>query len=286
MILLDSWKDTVNVFNKDSVSYFFSKFILNYFGSVKNFTKYFGWLFFLDTIVFLVASVHCKAFIDLYSGAVQNYSFCSIFFKMGLSFFWYLINGVYFLCVRIGNKNINWHSFKIYLKRYIQITVLLILFVYLSHYFLILMGITAFPKLHWILKLIIKFLEIVTVFYWLDSEYKLKDIFLSIEKSINFLLYNLPFFILLICIGLSFNYLIKFIFLFFAPNMQQSVTLGTLAQIKHLLLTFNKFDLVFYLKILAVKYLKFFANYIVLTIIYSYYFFRKNKNYTESVWDN
>ncbi|MBU4269902.1 hypothetical protein L6269_00270 [Candidatus Dependentiae bacterium] len=283
MHLFECWKNSLSVFNKENIFYFFNKFFLNYLSSTKTFLKYFSCVVILDFLIFIIAGKYCNDFVLSFSLPLKNVSYCAAFFYIVLFSFWYLLNSLYFISVLLKNKKFNWHIFNIYFKKYFQIVFVTTALVQIILFMLSVFGVTSFPNIHWFIKLIIRFLEIVTLFYWLESNFKKRDIFLSIENATNFWLYNFPFFIITIILGLTLNFAHKYIFDLFFVDFNIDRTLGTWALMKNLLTSFNRFDFYLYLQIFLIKISRFFINYVVLTFIYTFYFFRKNKNYSDSV---
>jgi len=283
MHLFDCWKNSLTVFNKENIYYFFNKFSLTYLLATKFFFKYFSWLFILDLLVFLVFGKYCINFIDAFGKSLKDLSICSIISYFTLLGLWYLLNSVYFICIILGVNKFNWHNFGINFKRYFQIVFVTTIFVQLILFLLSILGVHSYPNIHWFIKLIIRFLEIITLFYWLESNFKKREIFLSMEKSANFWFYNFPFFIITVIVGIILNFSHKFVYDLFFVNFSLDRTLGTWALIKALMIKLSGFDLSLYIQIFLIKTSKFFINYLVLTFIYTFYFFRKNKNYSDSV---
>ncbi|MBD3273193.1 hypothetical protein GF385_02465 [Candidatus Dependentiae bacterium] len=108
---------------------------------------------------------------------------------------------------------------------------------------------------------------------------------MSIEKAINFIMYNFPFFVFVVLLGFFINYSIKYVVLFFNFDLILDPTLGTWEQIKLLLKSSLSHDLLFHLKLLFIKYLKFFANNFILSLIFIFYSMRKNKLYMDSYFE-
>lgn len=285
MILLQGWWESLEIFHLKRRKDFLAKFMLNYFGSTKTFLKYFSFFFIIDSGLFFLSSINYPSMRIFFTDPIQNFSYSSLFFYSLMSLSWFILNAAYLLSIRLGHKRPSWHYFKINFIRYFKLVLFFSVTIVFFFNLMMFLGVYNFPTLHWTFKLIIRIIELLTVFYWLDSSFNLKGVMISIEKAINFLFYNFPVFIFIVILGLFFNFFIKLGFEFFNSSFKVDAILGTWKQVQLLLQSVDKFELFLYLKLLILKYLKFFINYFVLTFIFTFYSMRKNKLYIDSFFE-
>ncbi|MFH1461546.1 MAG: hypothetical protein ABIF12_01200 [bacterium] len=285
MIVLQGWLESLEVFHFKNFKNFLAKFLLNYYCSTKTFLKYFSFFFIIDFGLFFLSSINCTRILSFFNDPVQNFSYCALFFYSLMSLSWFILKATYLLAIRLGHKKPSWHYFKINFIRYFKLVLLFSIVIIFFFNLMLFAGVYNFPTLHWTFKLIIRSIELLTVFYWLDSRFNLKGIVVSIEKAVNFLFYNFPFFIFIVILGLFFNFFIKFGFELFNSTFKVDATLGTWRQIQLLLESVDRFEPFLYLKLLILKYLKFFVNHFILTFIFTFYSMRKNKSYADSFFE-
>ena len=126
----------------------------------------------------------------------------------------FIINTGFILFVK---KHDDQQSNIIYLKesflRYIQLSLFFSVILFASLLILLGLGVTKFPGMNylWFFIIPIKIIELLVVFFWLDSPGTFRDLFTSCERALNFFLYNIPFMILLFGVGLALDIGIKLI---------------------------------------------------------------------------
>lgn len=169
---------------------------------------------------------------------------------------------------------------KEYLIRYIQLSLFFTLFFLVLLSLLSSFGISKIPSFHWSLLLTVRCIELLTLFFWLDSKFYFKDIFTSIEKAFNFFIYNLPFFIVLIVLMWAINTGVFFLFF------------GTLAPEKTALLSNKTQQLASMItketplkNLIGFKYAFFFLEFLWASIIFAVYRKKKRKKYSESLFN-
>ena len=285
MILLQAWWESLQVFHPNNLKNFLNKFLFNYLRATKVFLKYFTWLFFIDAGLFFLSGRFCSGIFSFFRNPIRNLSFCPALIYLLLATSWFVLRAVYLLSIRLGPNLASWHYFKINLIRYFKLNLLFSVIVIFFFNLIIFLGISNFPRIHSILILSVRTVELVTIFYWLDLRLKLSDIFISIEKAINFFVYNLPIFIFIILLALFLTFSVNNIFSLFYSNFNLDATLSTWRQVQTLLESTKEFGAFLYFKILLIKYARFFSGYFILTLIFTFYSMRKNNFYTDSFFE-
>jgi hypothetical protein len=171
--------------------------------------------------------------------------------------------------------------FKYYFFRYLQFSMFIFGLTLLGLCILLSMGITKLPSFPALVTLTVRVLELLTAFYWLDSHFTLKDVFISLEKAINMLVYNLPIFVALLsglwAIELAIGLII------FGSNPDgglSSITLSQRIEITNLAKTGMSTT-----AMVAFKYLRFIFEYLWISIIFCVYRQRRDVKYSTSFFE-
>lgn len=166
--------------------------------------------------------------------------------------------------------------FRFYFFRYLQFSLLVFAFVLFSLILLLGLGIKKMPGVSTAL-LGLRVMELLALFFWLDSSFSKKEMFLSVEKAINMFIYNLPLFI-----SLSFIWWVAekaILFAFLGTQSTESLTTTLISQridmSKDLSIT----------AVLALKYLRFFIEYFWICIIFRAYKERSQTEYSKSIFE-
>ncbi|MCK4650586.1 hypothetical protein KAT08_00240 [Candidatus Babeliales bacterium] len=284
-ILLSFWKKSLEIFYPTNLENFLLLFFKRIFSSTKIFLKYFGWLFLVDAFLFLwLGDIIIKSkHILLDPTKVVNRGV--LLLHLMISVIWFILSVGYLLSIRKPYKHINWLYFRIGFFRYIQLAIIFSLIVLLIFNFLVSFGISIFPTLHWSLNVLIRLIELITIFYWLDSSYRFKEMFYSLEKALNFVLYNLPFFLILLFLWFGFRYLVGFImydlgFLFYLKSLLVEISF-----MKKLLIFLNSYNIFSIIKMLSLKYFLFFMDYFAIGFLFTFYSFKKKEKYFYSFFE-
>lgn len=122
--------------------------------------------------------------------------------SMAASIVVFLLQGAFLVLVRKRRTTSSLQEyFKLYFFRYVQLALFFSMLMIFLVLFVASMGVTKFPTFHWSFIFVFRFLELIILFYWLDSPFSFKDILKSCEKGLNFVLYSFP--LLLIALGLG-----------------------------------------------------------------------------------
>jgi hypothetical protein len=168
----------------------------------------------------------------------------------------------FLLTVRRPYKRIGWLYFRNGFFVYVKLAFVFSLIFLLGINVLASFGITVFPVFHWSINLLIRLVELITIFYWFDSACVFKDIFLSLERALNFVLYNAPFFLFL-C-GVWF-------------------ILKTGASAGFSILNINPHQLKAQYNV--IKYFLFVWEYFCITLVFTFYGIKKQERYNRSFFD-
>ena len=155
------------------------------------------WFFIVDLLIFIFFG---QKIIDMIS-TVQNATYMphahamTLLFSLGSEVIWLIVSAASLLFVMRQNEELTPLAyFKAYFFKFIQLSLFFSLLIFLVLVLLMGFGITKIPKLHWFFTSSFRFVQLSTFFYWFDSSFSFKDILKSCEKSINFVVYNLPLF--------------------------------------------------------------------------------------------
>jgi hypothetical protein len=172
--------------------------------------KIFKWLLVADIAIFFLVG---NKLIGLL-GAGQDLSPTAMMIQFATSIIWFVLGTAMLLFAIKPEDSVSpLDYFKITSIRFIQLSFFaMVLFLILTAS-LFSLGITMIPQIPWILLAVAKTLELLVVFFWLASTFSFKEIFVSIEQAANFLLYNLPFILILILILWGLNFLIELAFI-------------------------------------------------------------------------
>lgn len=203
--VLQAWKESLTTFLPSRIKAGLINVVKNYVSVIKNSIVTMRWFFLAD--LFLTAILAEATAKKITSGV-------GLAFLIEITNFnWFIIYSALIILMRKREDSID---VKTYLKsmffKYING---LFIFMILEFVFLILfaiLGITQFPTIHWIFKIIFQIFEMLVIFYWLDSDGKFTDFIACIEKTANLLFYNMPVFLIFLMLLVGFDYLLKFLF--------------------------------------------------------------------------
>jgi hypothetical protein len=184
---------------------------------------------------------------------------------------------------------VTWFAFyyKMGLFRYAQLSLFISFFLLCGLMVLQAFGITQIPAMHWSVHIFLKVFMILMMLYWLDSGYRFRDILISLERAMNFFLYNFAFFLCLILIALLFNLIVGSIVVWLRGVQQ--ITFNDLLG-GSIAIFFSKeqmSELSSVLSMAMLKYLKILINYFLLSALFMLYLNKKDVKYVKSIfeWD-
>lgn len=243
------------------------------------------WFFVADLIIFTLAGNHLIA-------ALCQTEKMPLEASGGVFLFYFVTNVIWFIIATASLLFIRWQHrdesalayLKYYFFRFIQLAFFFALLLFLLLTMLMLFGITKIPTPHWSFLLLVRLIELVAFFYWLDSSFSLKDAMKSLEKSINFVVYNFP-----ICI-----------LIFIALWLSQAVLKGLLwgwshaflvdqallsGKIEYLVKNKEVCEQISVTRFLMLKYGKFFIECFWMSVIFVFYDTKKQISYAKSFFE-
>jgi|GEM_PF-1790978 hypothetical protein len=302
--IFNSWKESLSIFGwKKGKSFAIQTYSVGICG-LSLFFKTFGLVVITEILFFLIFRQTLISFFESLQSQNMNVALWPGIVRFVYGILWFIINTSILLAIRKRTARAQ----KGYFLQGIVHYVLLSLFGSFLLFFLIAVvlsfGLTVFPKFHSVFFVIWGVMSLVTVFFWLDLKFKLrifftneeespivlyfknmfryfKDALVAFEHAVNLIMYNLPFFVIVVLLGIllnkAFDNLLfgpKPIFLFeenvflfklvkFPPEKSQSISLAV-----HVI----------------AKYGKLFINYMWLCIIFVFYVQRKNTTYAKSLF--
>lgn len=167
--------------------------------------------------------------------------------------------------------------------RYIQFSFFLMVIALLGVLVVLSIGITHFPGMHWSFKVGFKIFQLLAIFYWFDSAFRLKDIAGSIEKTINLIVYKLPLLIAFILILIGFDALVSFVFQNILSSSGLQHMFFTDVHIEQLLaLPEHKLCSVY---ALGLRYIKALLEFFLIALLYIFYVSQKDLVSAKSFFD-
>ncbi|MFA5074545.1 MAG: hypothetical protein WC436_00385 [Candidatus Babeliales bacterium] len=264
-IIFYQWVRSLQILSPKNFGDFFRRFCNRFYYGTKNFLYYFRWFFIFYSFFFLTFGD-----LILKNSSVKVISFNAgnvaiLLINLVLSIIWFFLSIGFLLSIRRGDGFVDIYYFKSGFVRYLQLWFMLSLFIFFIIYFFLSFGITSYPNAHWSLGLFMKIFELIIVFCWLDSNYSFKDLFFTIEKSLNIILYNLAFLFIIFVFWTLFSW-------------------GILELEKNIIAA-GVFNFFVILKVLLIKYLGFFIDYAVIVALFTFYSMKKNEIYTHSFFE-
>ncbi|QQR48804.1 hypothetical protein IPF37_04555 [bacterium] len=129
---------------------------------------------------------------------------------LGFSLADFMLHGGFLLFVRQkSDDKITKNYLFSFMLRYIQYSLIFSLVMLMLVVFFASLGMTALPHVHWSVVMMVRSLELIMLFFWFDSPCMVKDFFKALEKGVNFVLYNLPFLLIFLILGLVSQFVLK-----------------------------------------------------------------------------
>lgn len=198
-IIWNSWKNSLEVFHKDQFFRFFRAALKSFFRGAYLLCKKFWWLIILNLALLLAMKriLNNYPLADLQSLEIGKGQIL-LFFVSSLSFIFNLITSAVIILSILKSCIPHSIDFKNGILKYFQFILYLGLLSFFIWDFITWILTSRAISLHWSLNYCFVFINFFSLFYWFDSSFTLKDFFRSIELSINFIFYNLPFILIII----------------------------------------------------------------------------------------
>jgi hypothetical protein len=198
---------------------------------------------------------------------------------------WFIIGAGLLVLIRLKKYDTSLINYlKVYLFRYVQLSLMFSMILFFFLLLIINLGITKLPMPHSSVILFIRFIELLTMFYWLDSRFTPKELLVSLERGINLLVYNLPFFGLIVMFIYLSDYVLKLLLfqagVAEATGVNFSLFSSTLSELKNV-----DIQMISMSRIVGFKYLKLFVDYFWITVVCVLYDQSKHITYATSFFD-
>lgn len=284
-IILQEWSRSLKIFSFKCIGSFLSVFILNFIRATKSFIQNFWWIFIVDAIFFIYFGDLYLALPKVVQDPEQVINSGVLFLHLINSILFFILTTAFLLSIRKPARAQNNLYFKTGFLRYIQLQLIFFLVLLFGTSLILSSGIEILPNVHWSIKIIFSLIELLIVFYWLDSDFRLREILFSLEKALNLILYNIPFFILIFILLWGFKFGLSFILGCFGLEWTSTQILGKFQPEQFLNFHANSFTILHSLKFLAIKYISFFIDYFFIALIFAFYFMRKHEVYATSIFE-
>lgn len=280
--IIKAWYYSVGLVNPFTLFPLLKNGIGIYWRSSLEFISNFAWLIALDAILFL-------SFGDLIAKATMIHAKTGaqpggvvVLLTLAQSITCFILSSVFLLLIRKDSS----FDIKIYLRayffRYVQLLLVFSLVFMLGIYFLMLAGITKLPPVPWLILLIVKVGQFCITFYWLDSSNRMVDLFISFERAVNLIFYNIPFITFLVgtlwLLDVSLAYVFSFI-----VEQDLSHILFSNTLITDVLKNFATFPML--IKVIAIKYCSFLFECVWLSLLFVFYSKKRRERYASNIFE-
>lgn len=280
-----AWGRSLKIFSLDYIKLFFLFVATNFVRAAKFLIQTFWWLFLVDAIFFIYCGDLLNKVPSISSDPTQPVNSGALFLHLINSIIFFVLSTAFLLSIRKPEKSNNHLYFKNSFLRYIQLQLIFSLVFLFILNLLVSSGISTFPKLNWVLSVFFSLIELIIVFYWLDSDFRLREILYSLEKTLNLILYNIPFFILIFVVLLGSKFGLGYLFSHFGLVANNFQILGKMQKDFLLNISTNSFTTIYAIKYLAMKYVAFFCDYFFISLIFAFYLIKKHETYTASIFE-
>jgi hypothetical protein len=273
-ILLIAWFNAIKIFIPHNLLLILIATIKTFWYAIKTTFTHLYLLLIIDLIaILLFGRPIAKALSLAAQKGTQTYSSLVALIYLVIEINWFIFSSAALLFIQQKNKTEHWAKyFKRSFFRYIQLTLFFSLVIFFGISFLMWGGITKLPSIHWTIASITHIFELIAIFYWIESLGRLTDLFRSIEKSANFIFYNLPIILFLFLILISFNFINKLIFPTYVTNIF-GASLQNIEQLRH------NISILSLIRFILFRYIKFILEYIWIALFFVIYEQKKHALY-------
>ncbi len=192
-----------------------------------------------------------------------------------------LLSAAFTLFVRSRSDQLsNVNYFKAFFIRLIHMRLMFFILFLLVVMLVVNLGITTLPKTSIWLFIPFHFLGTLTTFYWLDAPGSFRDIFISLERGTNLLIYNAPFFAVIIFFAIGSSWGLEYLLSRITKiNENQPLIDAVFAFLKTLP------EWLSIIITVAIKYLSVLVEFFMISILYSFFKQKRGKSYTNSFFE-
>ncbi len=269
--VLQAWKKSLATFLPNRIKSGLIDVVKNYISVVKNAVFAMRWFFVADLFLTAILAEAMAKKINTGIGLT--------FLVEITNFNWFIIYSaiIILICSREDQLDAKTYLKNMFFK-YINGLFIFMILQLIFFALLIILGITQFPTVHWVFKIIFQIFEMLMIFYWFDSPGKFTDFIACIEKVANLIFYNMPVFLIFFGLLVGLGYLMKFsgygIYDFLLLDSDSSQLFQPINS------RFPEFRLIF------VKYVKTLGEIFWLCILFLFYDKNRNIFYSKSIFEH
>lgn len=203
-VLLESWKQSFFLLHPKTLLVMMRSAKSHFVQTLVDVVHFLKWVFVLDAAVFLLFGQKIFAIFDQAANKAQPMQalpFIVTIVGIIVSITTFLLHGAFLVVLRRQHSDLNRpirEYFGEYFMRYVQLALFFSLIMVVFFSLIMSLGITKIPTIQSWFPFLFRLIEMLMIFYWLDSKFTFKDVFGSLEKGLNLFFYNLPFFLLIL----------------------------------------------------------------------------------------
>jgi len=206
LVLLESWKQSLLLLRPKSFLAMMRSVKSHFIRTIVDVAHFLKWVFVVDGLIFLLFGQ--KLFIMLEQIANKNQPMQAIplvvtMVGIMVSIITFLLHGAFLILLRRQNSDLAKpvrEYFGEFFMRYVQLSLFFSLIMVLFFSFIMSLGVTKIPTIQVWAPFIFGLLQMLILFYWLDSAFSFKEVFAALEKGLNLFFYNLPLFLLILAL--------------------------------------------------------------------------------------
>ncbi len=204
LVLFESWKQSLLLLHPKTLWVMLRSLKSHFFTTLLEIVHFLKWVFVVDGLIFLCFGQ--KLFIMLEQIAqktqpMQKIPLVVTMIGIMVSVITFLLHGAFLIVLRRQHSDLNKplrEYFGEFFMRYVQLALFFSLIMVIFFSFIMSLGVTKIPTIPAWAPFLFGLVEMLILFYWLDSTFTFKEVFASLEKGLNLFFYNLPLFLLIL----------------------------------------------------------------------------------------
>lgn len=282
LIILHHWRTSLQLLSITQLFTILKQSCKSFAQGIVLLLRHFYWLLALDLLFFVISTrTMLQSLAAQKPGTALSLSPGALHLLLLMQGTAFGLSGILLLFIKKPKDLPSISYLKTSFLRYLQFYLLLSALLLVGIIFVTGLGITKFPMLNQPLLATFKIIEIVTLFYWLNSKGFFKSLLRSFESAINVIFYNLPLFILLGLLFFGINTIIQYCALG-TLQADQAAQITTSRNNLLAILSNEKFSFSY---LLIAKYLKFILEYFGIAIMLSIFEKKKDIRYTKTLFE-
>jgi hypothetical protein len=272
-IVIQSWKTSLSVLVPQRIKFGVINAVKMSCGVLKDLIPTLRWLLVLD--FFLTVTIAEAMAKKIRSGS--GFTFLCLLMELN----WFIIYGSIIIFSRKKDVAVDTITYlRTMFFRYLHFLFIFSAVLLFLFWVMLILNISRFPTLHWSLTIPFQIFELLIIFYWLDSNFKLIDFFASMEKAVNLIFYNFPVFVVFFCLLIGLDFLLRSTFSgtfqTASPILLNEKSIGA---IKPLCGHFSQF------KFILLKYSKTLIEIFWICMLFIFYDKKRNEYYHENIFE-